>query len=76
LYHRSAHPILVDVLCQVIKKTVIIQILYWVGYISEFDTISTETESKYEEHEVNVFPDGGGELLAQAGHSNLKSRKD
>jgi len=46
--------------------------------ISEFDTISREIESKYDEHEgIYVFPEGRGkEVLELVDHSNLKSKKD
>jgi hypothetical protein len=45
--------------------------------ISEFDIISTEIESKYDENEgIRLSRRRGKEVLAQESHSNLKSRKD
>jgi hypothetical protein len=40
--------------------------------VSEFDTISTEIASKYDEHERCVFPEGGGKDIGTGRPFKLK----
>jgi hypothetical protein len=43
--------------------------------VSEFDTISTEIESKYDEHERCVFPEGGGKGIGTGRPFKLKVKE-